>query len=524
MGMIRIRREFLIDSLVSSLTREFGDTEAPPSLGKWVKTTSIILDGKPFTFHKHEYLEQPYNDHHPYQVEIKATQLGLTTKAMLRSFYACRFRSEFKGVLYLFPSRSDVMDFSKGRVTPMIEENPETIGNWIRDTDSAGIKRVWTSFLYLRGMVSRVGLKSIPVDFIVFDELDEAPQNMVNMALKRMAHSEYKEVLMLSNSTLPDYGIDKAFQYTDQRFWLVKCERCGHYTDLVETFPDCLIELDNRVIRACERCRKEINPSIGQWVAKKPSVTERRGYQYSQLFSHFVDPAEILHDYRTTNDLTNFYNLTIGIAYVEAHNRLTLDQIYALCGDHGIESQDPGPCSMGVDEGKNLHVVIGKNRDGTGSIIHLGEYLDWSELDKLMNAFNVSRCVVDALPETRNARAFAKRFPGRVYLNFYNEHQKGVYKWNDLDCTVSCNRTESLDASHVDISESKVYLPRRCEILETFAKHMCNVAKKIEEDEETGDKRYIYVRLGEDHFRHAFNYEAIARHYIRGGFFGDVNI
>jgi hypothetical protein len=52
-------------------------------------------------------------------------------------------------------------------------------------------------------MQSRVGLKSIPVDFIVFDELDEAPQNAVDMALERMAHSEFRNVLQLSNPTLP---------------------------------------------------------------------------------------------------------------------------------------------------------------------------------------------------------------------------------------------------------------------------------------------------------------------------------
>jgi len=68
-------------------------------------------------------------------------------------------------------------------------------------------------------MNSRVSLKSIPVDYIIFDELDEAPQNSIDMAMERMAHSEFKNVLKLSNPTLPDYGIDKTFQETDQRYW-----------------------------------------------------------------------------------------------------------------------------------------------------------------------------------------------------------------------------------------------------------------------------------------------------------------
>ncbi len=156
-------------------------------------------------------------------------------------------------------------------------------------------------------------------------------------------------------------------------------------------------------------------------------------------------------------------------------------------------------------------MVIGrKHPQRAGRIIHLGIYKEW-ELDRLMRNFNVSRCVVDALPETRNARAFAKRFPGKVYLNYYNEHRKGSYAWNEKELIVQCNRTESLDASHKEVMDQNIVLPKECGIVKDFAQHLCNVAKKLEEDPETGSKRYVYVKLGADHFRHAFNYEAMAR-------------
>lgn len=477
---------------------------------EWV--TSVRLDGRPFTYDRHEYLIEPYQDSHPHQVEMKAAQLGLTTRAMLKALYGARYRG-FKGILYLFPSKSDVTDFSKGRIAPLIDDNPDIIGKWMRDTDSANIKQVWNAFLYLRGMKSRVGLKSVPADFIVFDELDEAPQLAVDMAMERMGHSEFKEVLKLSNPTLPDYGIDLAFQQTDQRYWLLRCTKCGEYTCLEDTFPDCLIEVGDRVIRACGKCHAKLNPSVGQWVAKRPEITDKRGYHYSQLFSHFVDPAAILHQYRTTKNPTDFHNLKIGVPYVEAENRLSVQEVLALCGNEGMASSDRGPCYMGVDQGKDLHVVIGKKHPQTGGkIVHLGIYQDWPELDRLMNNFNIARCVVDALPETRNARAFAKRFAGRVFLNYYNEHQKGHYAWNEKELTVSCNRTESLDASHREITDHSIALPKECEITREFARHMHNVAKKLEENDETGSKRYVYVRLGgPDHFRHAFNYETMAR-------------
>ena len=414
--------EELYGQLFASLDQRFGGTQEAPPFHEWVE--GVTLDGQPFSWARHEYLMEPYRDAHPHQVEMKAAQLGLTSKAMLRVAYGARY-GDYRGILYLFPSKSDVTDFSKGRISPLIDENPESIGKWLQDTDSANIKRIWNSFLYLRGMKSRVGLKSIPVDFIVFDELDEAPQHSVDMAMERMAHSEIREVLKLSNPTLPDYGVDKAFQETDQRYWLLKCPKCAHHTCLEDTFPDCLVTVGGGVIRACQKCKAKLNPSVGEWVAKRPAVTEKRGYHYSQLFSHFVDPADILHQFRTTNNLTDFYNLKIGVPYVEAQNRLSAQEVLALCGSDGIASQDEGPCFMGVDQGKDLHVVIGKKcPQKAGQIVHLGVYKDWEELDRLMRNFKVSRCVVDALPETRNARTFAERHRGRVFLNYYSEHHR----------------------------------------------------------------------------------------------------
>ena len=310
---------------MTSLDDHLGGSGVKPflTLDDWAENTPVILNGKPFVFKRHEYLRVPYQDNHPHQVEMKAAQMGITSKAMLKAVYGARFKG-YRGILYLFPAKSDVTDFSKGRIDPLIDDNPETVGKWIRDTDAANIKRIWNAFLYLRGMKSRVGLKSVPTDLVIFDELDEAPQNAVDMAMERMAHSEYKEVMKLSNPTLPDYGIDKAFQETDQRYWLLKCSKCGEYTCLEDTFPGCLLEINGRVIRACSKCKEELDPALGEWIAKRPSITDKRGYHYSQLFSQFLDPSEILHQFRTTANLTDFYNLKMGIAYVEAQNRLSV--------------------------------------------------------------------------------------------------------------------------------------------------------------------------------------------------------
>ena len=56
-------------------------------------------------------------------------------------------------------------------------------------------------------MKSRLGLKSIPVDFLILDEMDEASPAAVDMAMERMSHSEYREVLKLSNPTCPTLAL-----------------------------------------------------------------------------------------------------------------------------------------------------------------------------------------------------------------------------------------------------------------------------------------------------------------------------
>lgn len=280
---------------------------------------------------------------------------------------------------------------------------------------------------------------------------------------------------------------------------------------MVEDFPGCLHEHGGRTYRACVDCGKELDISKGEWVAKHPAVTDRRGYQFSQLFSDYVDPAELLRKYRTARNLGNFYNLCLGLAYIKAENRISTEEVLSLCSDADFLNSSRTPCFMGIDQGTDPNVTVMRpHADHYAEVVYLSVLKDWENLNPLMHRFSVSRCVVDAMPELRNARAFAERFPGRVFLNFYNEHQKGAPKWDEKARTVAVNRTESLDTSGKLVQDRTLVLPRENNLLREFAKHLRNTAKRLEEDEETGSKKYVYLKLGADHFRHAFNYAVLA--------------
>jgi hypothetical protein len=343
------------------------------------------------------------------------------------------------------------------------------------------------------------------------------------MARERLGHSDYKRLIELSNPSLPDYGIDEAFQKSDQRHWTLKCPACGQWTALEKEFPrrpgqEVRIirpRPDGTFYRACPKCEAELDLASGEWVADYPDRSIH-GYRISQLFSSKVDPGEILEDYRTTRFLDRFYNLKIGIPWADLERRLDVASVLALCGEQplGLPRKRGNKWrEMGVDTGKALHVVIleaGYAGDWPLRVIHLGTYREFADLDKLMQDYDVGCCVIDGYPETRATLEFARRHPGRVYLCSFNTPQRGDPQWDREKRWVAVHRTDALDMSRAAIREGKVVLPREEPIVREFAEHLTCDAKVLEEDEETGAKRYRYVRTGEDHFSLALTYAWLA--------------
>jgi hypothetical protein len=187
--------------------------------------------------------------------------------------------------------------------------------------------------------------------------------------------------------------------------------------------------------------------------------------------------------------------------------------VLALCGDQPLLGSSDRPCSMGVDTGRGLHVVILRDKDAQSQVqelVYLEECHEFSELDALIQRFQVDRCVIDAFPESHATTEFAKRHHGKVFMSLFVESQRGGPSWDDHTKFVKVNRTDALDASRAAIREKLVVLPRRQPILEEFAEHMSADAKTLDEDEETGAQRYRYIKTGVNHFSFAFTYAWMA--------------
>lgn len=494
---------------------------------EWVQKAGLILDGQPFSFDRHEYLQEPYEmlrDSHEMIFE-KAAQMGLSTLTLLNAFHGAKHGAYPHGVLYLLPSKTDVTEFSKSKAQGIIDQNP-VIGSWITETDAANIKKIGDAWLYFRGMQSRIGLKTISIDLTIFDEIEEVSDwSLVALAEERMSHVEIPRIHRLSVPSIPEYGIDSYFsgnadvgiEPSDQRYWFVKCSHCNTETCLEDEFPDCIVEVsarDQKAIRVCKKCRQEVNPSNGRWIARKPDARVM-GYHFSQLFSHFVNPWKILDQFNKKRELTTLFNDKLGIPYVEAEARLEVQEVLSLCGSSPQLAAFEGPAAMGIDqpkeEGGKFHVVISYKQEGQAcNVIRVCIRNTWNELSDLMRTFNVTRCVVDALPDQAKARDFAQAHRNQVFLCFYSEHQKGASKWNEDDFTVMVDRTEIHNNLSRLVHERSVSLPRKDDDIILFAKHLHAMARKREEDKDTGSVRHVYVRVGDDHYRHAACYALIA--------------
>lgn len=418
------------------------------------------------------------------------------------------------------PTKTAVNDFVSQKIDDFLEENADALAYKI-EKYNVGLKYFWGVPTFWRGLESKAGVKSISADAAIYDEFDEADPGQLQQARQRLAFSGIKLTRELSVPTLPDFGINRRFQLTDQCHYAFKCPHCSRWNILEENWPHAFRQRKtdsggSEWFRACKKCHGELDVSDGQWVPKNLG-SKIRGYQISQLYSPFASPTEIMEDFHSTEFMGHFHNHVLGLPYLAAEDRVAFDEVLGLCDSMTpMHSSSLAPCAMGIDVGSKLHVVC-IEPGTTTKVRFIGELKDFEQLDQIILRYNVRQAVIDALPETRKSREFVERNRFKNWICYYSDNLKGDYGWNEQDRIVTANRTESLDAGTLAFTRRSIVLPQRSEMVEEFARHCANTAKIAEENRETGSKRYVYKKLGPDHFRHALNYAMIAASRMRSG-------
>ncbi len=507
------------------------------SCSKW--STSYRIMGKPFpgpwTFKYHPWAKDMCDCEADLQVGMKAAQMGYTEVGLNKTFYRIDIHQE--SVLYVLPAlRPDAHDFSTGRFDPALEMSPH-LANLFTDVANIGHKRSGSANLYIRGSNSRSQLKSIPVPMIVFDEVEEMNLDNIPLAFERTAGQPDKMVYMISTPRVEKIGIDAYYQNTTQDHFFFRCPHCNRLTELV--YPDCLVitadDINDPKIRdsylICKECKGTLEHadkfnwlSDGQWVSSY-SGRLSIGWHISQLYSSTMHPGDIgiavLKAESNASDEQELYNSKLGLCHTVEGARVTDAHIEQCISSYTkTQSNRSGMVTMGVDVGKWLHYEIVKwqtvgggndiNLSSKGKLIAEGKVKEFEELDQLMINYRVIYAVVDANPETRKAKEFARRFWGHVRVCYYIEgiRTKEIRPSAEEEHTVSVDRTSWMDLSLGRFKSETLTLPRDLSL--EYKMHI-KAPVRIYEKDKSDNPVGRYVKGNEDdHHAHTRTYSEIA--------------
>ena len=498
------------------LRQMLGDLEArsvaPPSFFDWAlqvpEPKSGTLDFARFPFQKEIY-SRAVDDRE--MVIMKSAQVGVSAWALYQSDVHGRTG------LYVFPTAGDVHDFSTARIKPVIDRSDYLCCRQ-RSTDphNKGLMGLGDGLVYFRGSEARRGLDSVDADYVVFDEYDTlAHQNIPDAERRVTGPLSAGLIRRVGVPSIPDWGIARLYDQSDQRRWHVKCAACGEWQ--VVGFEDNVDTSNHRVV--CSKCRKPLDVTAGEWVATYPDRSVS-GYHVSRLIAPTTNIGSIVaaSEKRAAYEKQAFFNKDLGVAWAPEEGRLTRAAITAAqsLGDYTMPEAYAGDnlVTMGVDVASTraLHVRISEHvSDVSKRALFIGQVDGFGELERLMRRFTVAVAAIDHLPEGRLARAFAERFPGRVYIVAYNTTaQPRTAEVLSVDPDMrfaTVRRLEAIDAMTETIRAGRNLLPWN--LPDAYIDHMQALNRKVERNPE-GSPRVTYTATGADDFAQAEVYDILA--------------
>lgn len=488
-----------------------------------------------------------YRQDAPLVVVMKGAQMGISEWVLDLCFYTADVGRARRGnSLYVQPGGSNVGDFVRGRVYPIIEQSAwltERIGGADADkqVNNVGMQRLgrgqcfWrTAYVKGRGARNTAGLKSTPADTLILDEYDEMPPGTLALAKHRLDSSAAPWTRIISTPTFPGTGIEPEYLAGDQRRYFLTCPECDTAQPLdwdknVEEGPD------DRRIRVCVQCRESLeatieaawtDESLGEWRATNPEGAHP-SYHISQLYRPRIDLDAIAEGLASSDNTKRqeAHNQHLGLPYSPPGGQLSLEELrrastpdFRLADIAGVRD-----CWMGVDIGARIHVWVEHaasvaDHDGLQRVlVGAFEVEHFEDLDDLMRRFGVVMAVVDARPELRMAQAFQRRHPGRVYLAEYvadrmpplvlGEHEEDPKR----RFHVQVDRTAAMDAFAANIRDLRVLMPEDAESVPGLWSMLQAPVRQLKTTPTDPNPRAVYDEGAKaDHYYHAGVYAELA--------------
>jgi len=429
----------------------------------WAASGNFFADREPVNFEMWRYLRPLYEavPKDPAGLDMvimKSAQGGASTLALLWALWLMlRDRCQ---LAYFLPTAALALNFSRDRFIKLARENGEihrlmgvgssaTGGNV--DEGSAGVRRILQSIGYFTHIGGKVTTEALPLDALIFDEVQEMLLSDMEKAEERLSASPLHAILRISTANFAGSDIHYFYEQSDQREFHTRC-RCPNGIILADawdprTGPLCIDRGNGSTpgvpkdwFYLCPRCRMIIkDPQDGVFRPKNPGAA-RIGFHFPQMLSPRIPPGRIAEKWERRVDTKNFYNRVLGRPYADPETMPVTEEHLRAVQNRELRWGPLPPHGskgvfMGIDQMGHVNYVVikAKVRDRM-RLLHL-EIIQsenpWRRCAELMREYRVRVAVVEFAPNFNEAHRFAREYDGRVFLASYQDHAGEILHWGD---------------------------------------------------------------------------------------------
>lgn len=396
-----------------------------------------------------------------------------------------------------------------------------------------------TIFIRRNGIVSVTGqtftakqAMMIPSGLNIHDEVDASDPLIITQYQTRLqAQEDGGWSWYFSHPSLAGHGVDVYWQKSDKKEWHITCPHCS--VQQAMKWPD-NIDIQKQIY-ICSLCKKELqtndringvwkNQDGVEWTGKVVGDYEFSGWHVTQLMLWNKTAKDIIKAFNDPlKDKQYFYNYVLGLPFIGSDD--TIDPLTVLknCVDEVNDQQ--GRTIIGMDTGHGIHYVL-MNKQGVFFYNHATEITasktPYDTIESLLRRFPKSVVISDQGGDLIGVRQLQAKYPGRVFLCFYNKDRKtlDLVEWGKDEeygkVRVDRNRMMTLIIEQLrDIG--RVRLNGTREEWAEFASHFGNIYReKVEVKDLRGkDNRqlygseYVWKRNGADHYVHGLLYAIV---------------
>lgn len=472
----RFRAEFLDVAVeLTAAQRVIGKDETFRQWCERLAKDGLKVDGKPFKLDDRPamawiYDQVPSTADEAYRlvlVLMKCAQVGFTVMEMLATIYlGLKFGPATVGMFLPDTNLADIK--SSKRFMPVVRTIPAVHKLMTMEAaDGSGkkagegnvrVRQIGEAMFVFSWTSGRATTESIPMDILSYDEVQEMTLEQMEKTQERLSASDIRFTLMGSTANWPDADIHHWYKRGSQHRFHTECPTCGSKKPLDEYFPDCIrFDSETNLYRyVCPNGHWLEDTQRGEWIADNPdadgaidlAVDKKdrslriRSIHFPQFLSPTISAEEIIFAYNNATDMKNFFNRKLGKPYLDPSQvPVTLEHLancVAAGKDAGVawKSRARGTY-MGIDQMGNFNVHVIKERlpDGRQAIVHIEETYDsdpFMRSSELMELFGVDVCVVEINPNYNDAKKFAQRHPGKVFIcNSFGTVADGMIQWGD---------------------------------------------------------------------------------------------